>query len=443
MARFWPRSMVFQVLLLLCVVGVIMILAGAAGGYFLKQSFDRSPSAMTALLNSLAISKLNEVPAELRAEFLEDLREQAPNLKISVITDSEVPDLRPPRSDGRKGPFQLGETLFGIGLINVAGRGEQPPGVPPTLYFRLSDGDVVQVVWDAPKPPPLPGPEPRIMLPLIFVGVTFIGLMLWAARSVVRPLGNLAAAAAGFGHKDTKPVPLDEHGPEEVRAAARAFNRMQERIDEFVKRRTETLAAISHDLRTPLTRLRLRLDLLDDGEIKDRSLADLELMDKQISQALMYLRGGSSSGPKARIDLPSLLQSIVDQYADTGLSVDLKAEPGLGINANVDDLTRALCNLIDNANHYASGAEIVLEPSGRFARIDITDHGPGIPETERARLLDPFERGDQARQIRDGQGFGLGLAISKTIVEGSEGTLDLLETMNGGLTVRLQFPLAD
>lgn len=438
----WPRSMVFQVLLLLCVVGLVMILAGAAGGYFLKRSFDTSSSAMMALKNTLAVAKLNDVPADARPSLIRTIQGEVPGLQISIVAPDDMPDFRLPGPNRRKGPFELGSTLFGIELVNVVGRGERPPKSPPLLFFRLADGTLLKVVWDAAKPRALPGPKPQVMLPLVFVAVTFAGLMLWAARGVVRPLDNLAKAASGFGRKDTKPVPLDEHGPEEVRAAARAFNRMQERIDEFVAKRTETLAAISHDLRTPLTRLRLRLDLLEEGEIKDRSLADLELMDQHISQALVYLKGGNSSGPVSRIDLPSLLQSVVDQYADTGLSVDLVAEPGLGINANADDLTRVFCNLIDNANHYAAGAEIRLIKLAGAAQIDIIDHGPGIAEAEKERLLEPFERGDQARQTREGQGFGLGLAISKAIVEASNGSFELRNTKGGGLTIRLRFPLA-
>ncbi len=437
-----PRSMVFQVLLLLCGVGAVMVLAGAAGGYLLQRSFDKSPSVMMSMLNTMAITKLNEASAAERPGLIGVIQSRYPELQINFVEETVLGSLHPPEPDGRKGPFLLGETLFGVVLVNVAGPPELPRGMPPAVFFRLKDGTLVQAIWSGARPPPFLGVRPQILLPLAFVAITFIGLMLWAARGIVRPLADLSSAVADYGQTDTKPVPLEVAGPEEVRSAARAFNRMQERINDFVAKRTETLAAISHGIRTPLTRLRLRLDLLEDGEIKDRSLADLEIMDQQLTQALTYLKGGAGSGPVTRIDLPSLLHSIVDQYSDIGWTVDLNTEAGLGIEANADDLTRALCNLIDNANHYADGGEVTLTRQNAHAQIDIIDRGPGISEDDKKRLLSPFQRGDEARQIRDGQGFGLGLAISKSITEASSGTFALLDTEGGGLTVRLSFPLA-
>lgn len=441
---FRPQSMVFQLLLLLCAVGLIMILAGAAGGFLLRKSFDETPSVMVSLLNTLAIAKLNETAARDRPALITTIQAQYPEIRLSLVDGAVLQGLRPPNKGGRKGPFLLGDTLFGIELANVAGPSEARRGVPPELFFRLKDGALVKAVWNSAKPPPPPfGANPQVLLTVAFVAVTFVGLMLWAARGVVRPLANLSSAVADYGQTDTKPVPLDVAGPEEVRSAAHAFNRMQERINDFVAKRTETLAAISHDIRTPLTRLRLRLELLDDGEIKDRSLADLSIMDQQITQALSYLKGGAASGPVSVIDLPSLLQSIADQYSDTGWTVKLETEAGVAIKANAADLTRALCNLIDNANHYAGGVELLLQRYGERARIDVTDHGPGMSLDDKKRLLSPFARGDKARQIREGQGFGLGLAISKSIIDACAGTIELLDTDGGGLTVRLHLPLAD
>lgn len=439
--KMWPASMLRQVFLLLMVAGLVMVLAGAAGGFLLRRSFDTSPSVMVSLLNSMVIAQLNSASAAERADILAQIGREAPDLEIAFIDDAALPPVRRFRPDGRKGPFQLGETLFGVELVYVEGRGERPEGAPPILYFRLADGQMVRATWARGGPPPPNGFWPQVILVAGFVGLTFAGLMVWAARGVVRPLGNLAEAAAGFGQKGVDPVPIPEVGPAEVQAASAAFNRMQHRINEFVDTRTRTLAAISHDLRTPLTRLRLRLELLEDGEIKQRSLADLEIMDQQLSQALAYLKGGASAEPAARIDLGSLLQSICDQYADTGWRVTLETEPGLTISARNNDLMRALCNLIDNANHYADGAKIALQRDGDAVVLRIADHGPGIKDADKERLLQPFERGDGARQLRAGTGFGLGLATAKAIVEANYGQMVLSDTPGGGLTVALRFPL--
>lgn len=437
--RLWPNTLLYQILVLMAFASLFMILVGAAALHFVRLAFERNPTIMNGHLVSVAIARLNDTPVDRRQAVLDDIRRDAPQLDIELLPEDALKSLPAHDDAERSGPFQIGDTLFGMRIEHVTGPGEDWPGSRPIVYVKLRDGGLLAADWGFRHPPPS-----IIGLPFYlffgFLALTFFGLMIWAAKGLVRPLSELAASAKAFGESSTNPVPIVEHGPREVRVAAQAFNRMQLRINDFLEKRTRMLAAVSHDLRTPLTRLRLRLDLLEEGDVRDRSLEDLNIMENQIDAALTFLRDGASSEPVHRIDVPSLLQSLANQYADLGFSIAVSCDGKFAIKARSGELQRALSNLIDNALHYACGVEIEACSDGECVTIDIIDHGPGIPQDERARLLEPFERGDHARQVREGTGFGLGLATGRTIVEAASGTLELCETAGGGLTVRLRFP---
>ncbi|MET1411578.1 HAMP domain-containing sensor histidine kinase [Roseibium sp. HPY-6] len=439
--RLWPDSMLYQVLVLMSVAGFLMIVATVVVVLFLKSALENNLALMNSHKVSLAIGKLNETPAGNRLAVLEDIRRSAPNVNIWFVSEDDLKAATGVEGGRRFGPFHLGDTLLGMKVEHVLGPRDLGFGKAPQLFIRLSDGSLIRAEWGFRGPPP-----PILGLPFYlffgFLVLTIVALMLWAARSLIRPMENLAQSAETFGEGSTVPVPVKEAGPREVRSAAQAFNRMQLRINDFLEKRTRMLAAISHDLRTPLTRLRLRLDLLEDDDIRDRSLEDLNIMDHQINAALTFLRDGASSEEPMRIDVPSLLHALVDQYCDLGFSIELRCIGQFSITARRSELVRALSNLLDNANKYADTVEIDASSDDARVRIDIIDHGPGIPEPEKHRLLEPFERGDHARKIFKDTGFGLGLPTSKTIVEASGGSLELRDTRGGGLTVRLTFPLA-
>lgn len=440
--RFWPDTMLYQILVLLAVSGLFMVLVGAASFYFLKERLDQNPSVMNSHLVSVAVAKLNETPADKRREVLVALHDELPDLLLELVEEDAL-TVSGGGSDGKHfGPFVTGNTLLGMRIEHVVAPQKRGKNAPPLLFIRLRDGALVAAEWGMRGPPP-PVPGEPFLLFFGFLALSFCGLMIWAARSLAGPLAALAASARSFGETSTSPVPIRESGPREVRAAATAFNRMQHRINDFLEKRTRMLAAVSHDLRTPLTRLRLRLDLLEPGDIRDRSLQDLELMDGQIDAALTFLRDGASAEPVQRIDLPSFLQSLCDQYADTGSEVKLRYDGRLSVMARKTELQRALSNLIDNAFFYASGVEILAYRDAGHIRVDVVDHGPGIAAADRERLLEPFERGDAARQIREGTGFGLGLPTAKSIVEAAGGRLELSDTPGGGLTVCLFLPVIE
>lgn len=434
----WPDTMRHQILVLLAAAGLFMVAAGAVAFQFAKRSYDSNSPVMNSHFVSVAVTKLNETPVQERAAMLETLQAGLPDVTLDLVTEEALMQ-DGGASDGRRfGPFVTGETLLGMRIEHVLGPRERGGGEPPLVYIRLQDGALLAAEWGTRAPPP-PVLGPPFYLFLGFLLLSFCGLMIWAARSLAGPLADLAASARTFGEVSTDPVPVREGGPKEVREAAEAFNRMQLRINDVLEKRTRMLAAVSHDLRTPLTRLRLRLDLLEEEDLREKSLQDLNLMEQQIDAALTFLRDGATAEPLERIDLPSFLQSLCDQYADTGSLVSLRYEGRLSVMARSTELGRAMSNLIDNALHYATAAEVLTYRDGGMIRIDVVDHGPGIEAKDRARLLEPFERGDEARRIREGTGFGLGLPTAKSIVEAHGGRLELTETPGGGLTVCLFF----
>ncbi len=434
-----PKGIAFQILMLLGLALFCMTVLFIAALWLLRGPPPSDASATIALKQNTVVAELNRLPNGERQPFLEKVKSEDPELDISLLADDEMP-AGPARRLPPDWPFRTGEIGFGIQLV-AAIPGEMVDGRPgpPELYFRLADGALVKTIASKRRGPPKPFRDLMIFLAGFWL-LSFGLLLFWAMRRIIQPLENLSRSASTFGLKSVDPVPVAETGPAEVQEAARAFNRMQSRTNQFVERRTRMLAAISHDLRTPLTRLRLRLELTGDDEMKERNLADLTLMETQLQSALNFLKDGRTSEQKSKIDIASFLQSLSDQYEDAGHMIGVTCPVGQQAFARPVELSRAVSNLIDNALRYAGGASLEANVAGDGIYIDVIDQGPGIPEEDRERLLEPFERGDAARQVEEGTGFGLGLATSKGIVENQGGSLLLLETKGGGLTARIVLP---
>lgn len=256
---------------------------------------------------------------------------------------------------------------------------------------------------------------------------------------LTKPLGVFARAAERLG-TDVKAPPMPESGPAEVRHATRAFNEMQERIRRFVEDRTQMLAAISHDLGTPITRLRLRAEFVDDPAQQKKMLADLDDMEKMIFSALSFARGDAESEPHAMVDLRSLLQRVCDEMADTGREVDLDAgDEVVRLGCRPTALRRALANLIDNAVKYGARARVSLAAGDDGVVIRIDDDGPGIPDALQEEAFKPFQRLEASRNRETG-GTGLGLAVARTIVHAHGGEISLINRKEGGLRIEVRLP---
>jgi signal transduction histidine kinase len=271
------------------------------------------------------------------------------------------------------------------------------------------------------------------------VGIVVIALLL--LRWATRPLRDLAEAAERFS-LDQAPQPLPETGPVEVRRAARAFNTMRERIRSLVTERMQAMAAVSHDLRTPITRLRLRSEFLEDDATRSLIDADLGEMEAMIDSTLDYLRGGNSNEPFRPVDLASVIETIVDEHVDQGHRVSLVGLSSAPVEGKLLSLKRAASNLIGNAVKYGEAAKVTIADAGESFAVLIEDQGPGIAEADRERVFHPFMRLEESRGRQTG-GSGLGLTIALAIVRSHGGSITLENRPEGGLRVTLLLPKLD
>ncbi len=276
---------------------------------------------------------------------------------------------------------------------------------------------------------------------VLSIGVMLAAVVILSAivvYHVVAPLRLFARAAERLG-VDVDAPPLPEAGPREVRQAARAFNEMQRRIGRFVEDRTQMIAAISHDLRTPLTRMRLRAEFIEGAEQQGKMLHDLDEMEKMISSVLSFARDAAADEPREVVDLTALLQSVCDDAADAGQEVEFKTDGRTALSCRPTALRRALTNLIDNAAKYGERARVELEKIDDQIVVCIDDDGPGIPESECEKVFEPFYRIERSRSRETG-GVGLGLSVARTIVRAHGGDIEVVNRPEGGLRLRVNLP---
>jgi signal transduction histidine kinase len=274
----------------------------------------------------------------------------------------------------------------------------------------------------------------------MFAVVSVTLLSLWAARALTAPLSSFARAAEDFSLNGAA-APLPERGPEEIRSVAKALNRLRERITTLIDDRTKMLAAISHDLRTPITRMRLRAEFIEDETHRSRMLRDLEQMRSMLEAVLSFLRNDRKLESMTLVDIASTLQLVTDQFADMGHKVVYDGPEHAMATVRPDDLHRSVTNLVENAVRYGAEATIRLRVSPDTATIEVEDDGPGISDTRKEVMLEPFVRGDDARNMDEAAGFGLGLSIARTIAIAHHGALSLNDRQPHGLIVRIQLPV--
>ncbi len=265
-----------------------------------------------------------------------------------------------------------------------------------------------------------------------------IAASLIAVRMITRPMRRLAEAADAFGRAlDTPPAPVE--GPAETRQAAEAFNRMQERLRRLIAERSRALAAVSHDLRTPLTRMRLRAELVEDEVLRVEIHADIDLMQSMVEATLDYLRGLRDNEPVQTIDIPALLASLAADEQALGRPVTLGEDRAAPYPGRLSALKRAIANLIDNAVKYGREAELSVIDGPEGLRILVEDRGPGIAEADMARVVEPYVRLEASRSRATG-GVGLGLAIASDAARLHGGDLRLESRPGGGLRAMLLLP---
>jgi signal transduction histidine kinase len=304
------------------------------------------------------------------------------------------------------------------------------------VSFRLTDGswanfDIAMAgaatLW-----------SPHIVASTLVMMIAIVVLGAWAAGWIGRPLAAFAKAADRLG-RDVAAPPLAEGGPREVRHAVAAFNEMQGRIRRFVEDRTRLLAAISHDLRSPITRLRLRTELLAEGEPRQRMLADLDEMEAMVASTLDFARVEAADEPNQSIDLAATLQTICDNASDMGLPSAYAWEGRLVCACRPVALKRALANLVENGARYGGQADVSTLCRNGAIVVIIEDAGPGIAAAEMEKVFAPFYRLEGSRNRRTG-GVGLGMTVARTIIRAHGGDISLENRPEGGLRVIVILP---
>ena len=305
------------------------------------------------------------------------------------------------------------------------------------VAVKLSDGQWLSFATTLPQG--APSVSWQFIISMGLMGLIVLAVSVWAVRRLTAPLGMLSAAADRLG-RDVTSEPLAEAGTIEMRHAARAFNRMQERLRRLIESRTQMLAALSHDLRTPLTLLRLRAEDVADADERDKMLGTIGEMDEMIGTTLAFARDEVRAEPRRRVDIAALLTSIVDDMADAGLPVTMAPAAPMIHECQPGALKRAITNLLDNAVKYGKRAEAAIAAAANAIEITIDDDGPGIPEAELPRVFQPFYRVEESRN-RDTGGTGLGLAIAQSIVQAHGGELTLANRPGGGLRASIRLPV--
>lgn len=314
-----------------------------------------------------------------------------------------------------------------------------PTGRTAVVDVRFSEGQRVQIGYRRIRERPPPHEQKGFLMSVALFTVILAAASWWAVRLALRPLRRMTRAAEEFGRDLTHP-PMDEAGPREVRRAAEAFNAMQRQIRNSIAERTRILAAITHDLKTPLTRMHLRLEQCTDPALQTKLRDDLAAMRSLVDEGLDLARSLDPAEPMQAIDLGALLQSLSDDAAETGQDVRYEGSDSRGtilVYGRPNALRRVLVNLIDNAVKYGHYARVRLDAFDNKIKVCIRDGGPGIPDEQIGEVIKPFTRLETSRS-RDTGGTGLGLAIASNLLASQQGRLILSNPPGGGLEAAVE-----
>lgn len=458
MSRFLPKSLFGQTLLVL-LAG--LLISHAIGSWLYTADREQAVRAIGGFAAAQRVANLTrlvqEAPREWRERIVTALSDQtfrvsllaqAPNLPATYNDDAAslaIKEFLAEQMPSRPGP----EPRVVVSAPAGPPFGAFPPMMrhAPMMHglggFRdlqvampLSDGQWLSFTTGLPDSGP--AFSKQFLISMVVMALIILGVSIWVVRRVTAPLTSLAAAAERLGRDVTAP-PLPETGTIETRQASRAFNDMQVRLRNLIENRTRLLAAISHDLRTPLTLLRLRAESVEDQQERDKMLSTIAEMDSMIEATLKFARDEAVAEPPRPTDLTALLQSIIDDMSDAGLPTTMKPAEPIVCGCRPAALKRALTNLIENAVKYGKTAHVAINLTPKAIEVTIDDEGPGIPDLELSRVFEPFYRVEGSRNRETG-GVGLGLAIAQSIVQSHGGELVLSNRPTGGLRALMRLP---
>lgn len=304
------------------------------------------------------------------------------------------------------------------------------------VSLKLADGTWVNASTGTHRVPG--GGLQSAIVSTILMALAVVPVAVWLLRIAIRPLRVFSKAAERLGN-DMNAPPLPEHGPAEVAQTARAFNEMQRRVRKLLADRTAMLAAVSHDLRTPITRLRLRAELLDDTEQQQKIVSDITEMEEMVNSTLAFFRDDAIAEARRPLDLGSLVRTIVDDSVDLGQDVKLERCDACVVDGRPVALKRALVNLVENAVKYGDRARIRLIGEAHDAILTIEDDGPGIPEARKDDVFEPFVRLETSRSRETG-GVGLGLALVRSVIRAHDGSVTIENVPGHGLRATVTLP---
>lgn len=486
MIRIWPRSLAGQMIALL----LLALVALQAISVFLfldeRRHAVRAADRAQVLSRTLSIVRLlGDTPAELSERIVETA--SGPRLRYWLAQDSAV---APGDAAHRDNPLRnhLADMLDGTQARDVLVRIEtaapgafmpwdrmmrrgwrsrmhrdhmddhgdhddddddddaahpwrwrgqpHPIALSLTIAVQLADRRWLNAATLLPPAAPAWAWSTLTWLALMALAVTLI--VVFSVRRITRPMRALAGAAERLGRGEEVP-PLAEEGPREVRQTAQAFNVMVERLQRFVRDRTRMLAAVSHDLRTPITSLRLRAEFVEDPQVREKILETLAEMQEMVEAVLSFARDDAAREETRPMDLTALIASLCDDLAEGGLDVYFPETQAFHYHCRPVSLKRALTNIIENAAAYGMRARVAVTGLESAYEITIDDDGPGIPESDLERVFDAFLRLETSRS-RDTGGAGLGLAIARSIVRGHGGDITLTNRPGGGLRATIRLP---
>jgi signal transduction histidine kinase len=440
-ARRFAVTEVLAVAVTLALVGLFRTLGGA---------WSHEPLERSSLLNEAAdiVRMIEAAPPSMRQaiagaaapdEFRTDWYAAASRASASLEAA--------PRSEDQKAQRTISAHLQrAVAILRPGLTGSLPPGIvydrsrpiaPYMLAVQLHDGSwlvfsVMKRTWGMPW-----ANRWAIWLCFLAVSITFVTAL--AARQFSRPIEQLAAAVRQFALNPRAP-PIGETGPRELQQVIKTFNAMQAQIQKFVAYRTMMLAAMSHDLRTPLTRMRLRGEFIEDEEQQARLFRDVDEMQNMVDEALAFFRDDATAEETTSFDLPHVLLTIANDYADQDVSIGYSGPAHAVYRGRPLTLKRAFTNLIDNAAKYGVTPEIELSCEEAALLVAIRDRGPGIPVEALDHVFRPYYRVDRSRNRTTG-GVGLGLTVAQAIVQGHGGEITLKNRPGGGLEAIIVLPL--
>ncbi|MCW7554805.1 ATP-binding protein [Endozoicomonas gorgoniicola] len=465
-SRFWPESLASQMILVV-LLGMALALAISLwmAGDAHKEAVNRINQWMLTRQTATLAEVLEASPASLHRSILKTTRRENAFFRLSDQSLVPAGDYSPEEQmliDRIAGSFDDPKPGRQVRVNLASDRSEEmtPPRRSkhweerrgdrghdrykrrPNLLFlnvsiQLDDGQWLNMQSSTPKVMPLLAKRTAFLMGIstlcVLAGIIFM------VRRITRPMRKLSSAShrLGLGEKIDS---LQEEGPEDIRELIRAFNLMNERLQRFVADRTRMLAALSHDLRTPITSMRLRVELMEPGPDTDQLLATLDEMHQMSEATLAFTRQASDNEPTRAVDVNALLDSLCEDLRDIGLHVHYQDGQEVIAHCRLVSLKRAMRNLIENAVKYGSVAHVSTSAGQESAQIRIQDEGDGIPEAMTERVFEPFVRMEESRNRETG-GIGLGMSIARNIIHSHGGDIHL-ENNDRGLLVTINLPLA-